>query len=239
MTGLHPHIKPMIQSYFRQQMEIYGNELPLSDAGLIRHFLDYPASGHGNDIQEIPDNCQRCALSRSRRHIVVGSGNSNARLMLIGEAPGEEEDRQGRPFVGKAGQLLDKIIAAIGFERQEIYIANILKCRPPGNRDPQPEEIEACVPYLVKQIDQIKPKMILILGRIAAQTLLNNTAPLNQLRGEQHLYHGIPALVTYHPAALLRHAEWKRPVWEDVQRLRHLYDELVGDKGKWKQVRTK
>jgi len=178
-------------------------------------------------------NCSECGLSTSRQRFVFGAGNPDANLMLIGEAPGEDEDRQGEPFVGKAGQLLDKILTAIEFQRDEVYIGNILKCRPPGNRDPLPEEIETCMPLLLTQIDIIKPKIILALGRIAAQNLLQTTDSLGRLRGDVKDFQGIPMIVTYHPAALLRNPQWKGATWEDIQKLRRHYDEIVQDKPKW------
>jgi uracil-DNA glycosylase len=161
---------------------------------------------------------------------VFGIGNPAADLMLIGEAPGEREDLQGEPFVGKAGQLLNKILKAIGFEREQVYIANILKHRPPNNRDPLPEERLKSLPFLEKQIDLINPKLILCLGRISAQTLLETSAPMKDLRGRFHPYRGrYELMVTYHPAALLRNPNWKRGTWEDVQLLRKRYDELGGE----------
>jgi len=147
--------------------------------------------------------------------------------MLIGEAPGADEDAQGEPFVGKAGQLLNKILEAIHFHREEVYICNILKCRPPGNRSPQPEEVEQCIPYLKKQIELIKPKVIVCLGLVAAQNLLQTSESLGNLRGRILEYEGIPLMVTYHPAALLRNPNWKRPAWEDVQAIRKFHDERV------------
>jgi DNA polymerase len=171
--------------------------------------------------------CTRCKLHGGRTHTVFGIGNPQATLLLVGEAPGRDEDLQGEPFVGAAGQLLNKILAAIEFRREDVYIANILKCRPPNNRDPQADEVEACLPNLLGQLDIIRPRVILALGRIAAQNLLGTTAPLGSLRGRVHDYHGIPLMVTYHPAALLRDAKWKRPTWEDVQKLRALHDELL------------
>jgi len=148
--------------------------------------------------------------------------------MVIGEGPGYEEDMQGEPFVGKAGQLLNKILQSVEFRREEVYIANIIKCRPPNNRDPLPEEIEQCEPYLWTQIELIKPKVILALGRIAGQTLLKTNQPLAVLRGKVHEVRGVKMVVTYHPAALLRNPQWKRPTWEDVQRLRRVYNEVTG-----------
>lgn len=172
--------------------------------------------------------CTKCSLGHTRKNFVFGVGNPNARLVLVGEAPGADEDEQGEPFVGRAGQLLNKILEAIHFKRGDVYICNILKCRPPNNRDPQPDEIELCEPYLWKQLELIKPLLILCLGRIAAQALLKTNASLSQLRGKVHDYRGIKLMVTYHPAALLRNPNWKRPAWEDVQLVRKVYDELVG-----------
>lgn len=160
-------------------------------------------------------------------NLVFGVGNPDADLMLIGEAPGYHEDQQQEPFVGKAGQLLDKILAAIHFDRSQVYIANILKHRPPNNRDPKPEERMNSLPYLFRQIDLIQPKLIVCLGRVSAHTLLNTEAPMKELRGEFHRFRdSYELMVTYHPAALLRNPNLKRPTWEDVQKLRARYDEL-------------
>jgi DNA polymerase len=157
---------------------------------------------------------------------VFGAGNPAADLMLIGEAPGAEEDKQGLPFVGAAGELLTKIIQAMDLRREDIYIANILKCRPPGNRDPQPDEVAACRGFLERQIELIQPKVIVALGRIAAQALLGNESPIGQMRGQWYRIHGVPAMVTYHPAALLRNQGLKRPTWEDMQQVRDRLREL-------------
>ncbi|MDH3891133.1 MAG: uracil-DNA glycosylase [candidate division Zixibacteria bacterium] len=173
-------------------------------------------------------DCQACSLGSTRTKFVYGVGNPKADLLFIGEAPGADEDRLGEPFVGRAGQLLDKIIAAIKLSRQEVYIANILKCRPPGNRDPQPAEMEQCFPILKEQVALIQPKLICALGRIAAQALLKTTTPLGKLRGRWHEYESVPMLVTYHPAALLRFASYKKDTWEDMQLLRARYDEMIG-----------
>ncbi len=162
-------------------------------------------------------------------NLVFGVGNPNADLMIIGEAPGFNEDKQGEPFVGQAGQLLDKIMAAINFERKDIYIANILKHRPPDNRDPKVEERQKSLPFLLKQIELIDPKLILCVGRISASTLLRRDASLKNMRQKFHEFHGRQLMVTYHPAALLRNEQWKRPTWEDVQLLRKKYDELDGN----------
>lgn len=171
--------------------------------------------------------CQKCSLGRTRTKFVFGVGNPNADLMVIGEAPGADEDAQGEPFVGRAGQLLNKILEAVNFKREDVYIANILKCRPPNNRKPLPEETDLCEPYLWKQIELIKPKILLLLGLTAAQTLLNTKESMGQLRQSIHVYRERPVFVTYHPAALLRNPNWKRPTWEDVQKLRTMYDEVT------------
>ena len=170
--------------------------------------------------------CQKCSLGKTRTKFVYGIGNPNAKIMFVGEAPGKDEDLQGVPFIGRAGKLLDKIIAAIGFTREDIYIANILKCRPPGNRDPQPDEMHLCMPYLKEQIRLIKPQFICALGRIAVQGLLETTAPLGSLRKRWHRFEGIPLLPTYHPAALLRFPKYKRDTWEDMQVLMAEYEKL-------------
>jgi DNA polymerase len=163
--------------------------------------------------------CTRCALHATRTQTVFGVGNPHARLMFIGEAPGADEDAKGEPFVGRAGQLLNKIIAAMGMKREEVYIGNILKCRPPQNRDPLPSEVECCEEYLRAQIALIQPKYICALGRIAAHWLLRTEAPLGALRAGVHTYEGIPVVVTYHPAALLRNPAFKAPCWEDMKKL--------------------
>lgn len=171
-------------------------------------------------LAEVAHACTRCALAAGRRKVVFGSGDPHADLMLIGEGPGAEEDRQGLPFVGPAGELLTKILEAIGLGRDEVYIANVVKCRPPANRDPAPEEVAACRGLLERQIDLVRPRVIVCLGRVAAQTLLAEPLPLSRLRGRWHSVRDVPTRVTYHPAALLRNASWKRPVWEDMQLVR-------------------
>ncbi len=173
------------------------------------------------------NTCRKCSLGGTRTNFVFGVGNPNATLMLIGEAPGADEDAQGEPFVGRAGQLLNKILEAIHFRREDVYICNILKCRPPGNRKPLPEEAGLCLPYLRKQVALVQPRLIVCLGLTAAEYLLDTRESLGQLRGRVLAYEGIPLMVTYHPAALLRNPNWKRPTWEDVQALRKLHDELV------------
>jgi DNA polymerase len=166
--------------------------------------------------QELGD-CQRCKLAPTRTSLVFGVGSPDAALMFVGEGPGADEDRLGEPFVGAAGQLLDKMIAAMGLRREEVYICNIVKCRPPRNRDPEPDEVAACKPFLHQQIAAIRPRLIVALGKPAAQCLLQSTAPIGALRGRWHDFDGIPLMPTYHPAALLRNEGYKRPTWEDLK----------------------
>lgn len=175
-------------------------------------------------IDKAVATCTRCPLYSTAKNPVPGEGNPKAELMLVGEAPGATEDETGRPFVGQAGQLLEKILAAIKFNREDVFIVNVLKHRPPGNRNPRPEEVSACSPYLVRQIELIRPKVLVALGTFAAQTLLDTKLSIGKLRGQIHRYYGVPLIVTYHPAALLRNPAWKRPTWEDVQLARRILD---------------
>ena len=223
--------------YFAQQEDLFGGGVVYREKG---RGAAAPAAG-APASQAAPDEpwvrsttldelnaaicgCQKCALGATRTKFVFGQGNPDASLMFIGEAPGADEDAQGLAFVGKAGQLLTKIIAAIGMTREEVYICNILKCRPPNNRRPAPEEESLCTPYLNKQIELVKPDFIVCLGLTAAQWLLATTASLGSLRGRFHDYRGIKLIVTYHPAALLRNPEWKKPTWEDMKMLKAAYD---------------
>jgi DNA polymerase len=171
--------------------------------------------------------CLKCGLGHTRTKFVFGVGNPHATLMFVGEAPGADEDAQGEPFVGRAGQLLNKILAAINMNREDVYICNILKCRPPNNRTPLPEEVELCIPYLKKQNALIKPKLIVCLGLTAAQNILQINDSLTKLRGRTLQFEGTPLRVTYHPAALLRNPNWKQPTWEDFQAIQKLHAELV------------
>jgi DNA polymerase len=168
--------------------------------------------------------CRKCSLGGTRLHSVPGEGNPRAGFVCVGEAPGATEDETGRPFVGPAGKLLEGILRSIGFQREDVFICNVLKCRPPQNRDPEPLEVRGCAPYLHRQLELIRPKVILALGRPAAHALLATTGPLGDLRGRAHRYRGIPLVVTYHPAALLRNPNWKRPTWDDVRIARRIYD---------------
>lgn len=168
-------------------------------------------------------------IDEDRQNPVFGVGDPEADLIIIGEAPGRDEDKKGEPFVGRAGQLLDKILDAIHFEREDVYITNILKSRPPRNRDPKQEEVDAHLPILYKQIALIKPEILLCVGKVAGNTMLDRSSSLKSLRQKEHDFYGIPMIVTYHPAALLRNSQWKRPTWEDVKLLRTRYDELTED----------
>jgi len=162
-------------------------------------------------------DCRRCKLHAGRMNIVFGVGDPAARLLFVGEGPGADEDQQGEPFVGRAGQLLTKMIEAMGFARSEVYIANVVKCRPPGNRDPEPDEIDACEPFLKSQIAAIRPRVIVALGRFAVQTLLHDTTPISRQRGKWREYQGVKLMPTFHPAYLLRSPAEKKPAWEDLQ----------------------
>src|SRR5258705_1463561 len=197
--------------------------------GAARALFDDPAFKLEtlDEIAATVASCRRCPLYATATNPVPGVGNPNADLMVVGEAPGANEDAQGVPFVGQAGQLLTKILEAIKLGRDDVFIANVLKHRPPGNRNPLPEEVTACSPYLVRQIELVKPKVILALGTFAAQTLLETKLTIGKLRGQIHRYYGVPLIVTYHPAALLRNPAWKRPTWEDVQLARRILDRAL------------
>jgi uracil-DNA glycosylase family 4 len=195
----------------------------LFNAGAMAH-LDSLAA-----VATAVASCTSCPLHKTALNPVPGVGDPKAALMIVGEAPGEQEDKQGEPFVGAAGQLLNKILAAVDLRREDVYIANVLKHRPPGNRNPAPDEVSACRPFLTRQFELLQPKVILALGKFAAETLLETTLAIGKLRGQVHKYHGVPLIVTYHPAALLRNPAWKRPTWEDVQLVRRILDSAVGE----------
>ena len=196
----------------------------------FKRFLDLDLSVPAPDLKTLGQEikkCQKCKLYRTRTHPVPGEGNPRARLMLVGEAPGRDEDLEGRPFVGRAGKLLDQMLHAIKINRSEVYITNVVKCRPPNNRTPEPEEIEACLPYLAQQLKLIKPKIVCTLGLIAAQAVLATTESLGHLRGKIHQREGFKVVVTYHPAFLLRFPFRKREAWEDLKLLKRLYEESI------------
>jgi uracil-DNA glycosylase family 4 len=177
-----------------------------------------------DEVARVIAGCTKCFLSQNRKNPVPGEGNPNARLMFVGEGPGQTEDETGRPFVGKAGELLTRMIEAIGLKREDVYIANVVKNRPPQNRKPLPDEIIACMPYLERQIELIRPRVLVALGATAAEALLSARQSLTNLRGRVHSFRGTPLVVTYHPAALLRNPNWKKPTWDDVRIARQLLD---------------
>jgi DNA polymerase len=197
--------------------------------GASRALFDDPAAKLDSleEIAKVVAGCRRCPLYATALNPVPGVGRADADFMCVGEAPGANEDQQGEPFVGQAGQLLNKILGAIDLRREDVFIANVLKHRPPGNRNPMPDEVVACSPYLVRQIELVRPRVILALGTFAAQTLLETKLTIGKLRGQVHRYYGVPLIVTYHPAALLRNPSWKRPTWEDVQLARRILDRAL------------
>jgi DNA polymerase len=199
-----------------------GIVIPANEAELVPSAIEKLRTL--DEIAEKVRKCTRCPLYETATNAVPGEGDPKAKLVCVGEAPGAKEDETGRPFVGQAGQLLTKILEAIDLTREQVFICNVLKHRPPGNRNPRPEEVEACSPYLIRQLELIQPKVIVAFGTFAAQTLLQTKAGIGQLRGLVHRYHGIPLIVTYHPAALLRNPAWKRPTWEDVKLARRILD---------------
>ncbi len=214
-----------IKSYVEDEIELGFGELSMSgEANSSQNTLfdltdQMTVYDTMEDIKNAVEECQKCSLYKTRTNIVFGSGNENARLVFVGEAPGYDEDQQGKPFVGRAGQKLTQIINAMGLSREEVYITNVLKCRPPNNRNPLPHEIEACEPYLIAQLKIIKPKIICALGTFSAQTLLKTDQQISKLRGRFHTYQGIKLMPTYHPAFLLRNPKYKKDVWEDVQKV--------------------
>jgi uracil-DNA glycosylase family 4 len=234
-----------LKRYFMQQEDLFGNVVytDAASVGARRGKAKHPAGEEAlealrsikepwvetqtlDQLDAMICTCVKCPLGHTRNKFVFGVGNPHADVVLIGEAPGAEEDAQGEPFVGRAGQLLNKILEAVNMKREEVYICNIVKCRPPENREPLPSEMETCIPYLWKQLSLIKPKIILCLGRVSAQMLLRTNDGLNKLRGQVFEYQGSKVLVTYHPAALLRNPAWKRPAWEDMQFFKRIYDEM-------------
>ncbi len=226
----HPETRsPLLRDYLstlRFLNEVGVTTLPVNDAptGVThRGPTPLPPADPNHALKELENSlqgCTRCKLSKGRNHLVFGEGSPQADLMFIGEGPGRDEDRQGRPFVGRAGQLLSRIIRAMGLTRDEVYIANIVKCRPPNNRNPEPDEIAACLPFLLKQIEIIRPRVICALGGVAFQTLMETKAPISRFRGTLYPWrNGIRMIPTFHPAFLLRNPAKKRDVWEDIQKI--------------------
>ena len=212
-------------NYLCQIKDVYGDEVYFENKNTQKNNLESGFSSSISSFEDQINKCHKCDLGNSRTNFVFGVGDENASLMLVGEAPGEKEDLEGEPFVGRAGKLLDKILNAINRSRKkDVFICNVLKCRPPNNRDPLPIEVNECEPYLKHQINLIKPKLIVALGRIAGKTLLGVDKSLKSMRGEIHNYHDIPLIVTYHPAALLRNPNWKPLAWEDFKWIRSILE---------------
>jgi len=198
--------------------------MPAATATVVR---ERPALDHTRALNVLRQDalaCTRCGLRHGATQVVFGDGDVSAELVVVGEAPGADEDRTGVPFVGKAGKMLDLLLESVGFPRERVYICNVLKCRPPGNRDPQPDEVRECSPWLKRQIELIRPRVLLAVGRFAAQTLTGSEAPMNRLRGRVHSYEGTPLVATYHPSYLLRTPGDVRKCWEDLQLLRRTFD---------------
>ena len=213
--------KRKIYNFLNQQKSLFGNELfSISTSQVNSDLLPHVQNSLDglNQYSKSISLCQECSLGAKRNNFVFGVGDPNAELMLIGDAPRKEEDLEGEPFVGRAGKLLNKILAAINKNRLEgVYLANILKCRPPGNRDPLSSEVDKCEPYLLKQIELIKPKLIMALGKVSAKTLLKNEIPMDKMRGTVYNYYGTPLKVTYHPDSLIRNPDFRKSAWEDFQ----------------------
>ena len=205
------------QFEYLSDLGIESQSARLPEANQGQHETDADLQGTLDTIREELGDCQRCGLAASRTKLAYGVGNPNARLVLVGEAPGREEDLKGEPFVGEAGQLLDRILLAMGMQREDVYICNVLKCRPPNSRDPQAEEVATCETFLIRQIAAIRPQVIIGLGRFAVHSLLKTKTSISRLRGEWQSYQGIPLMPTYHPDYLLRNPEGKRDVWEDMK----------------------
>jgi uracil-DNA glycosylase family 4 len=207
-----------LSDWLRYQRRLGWRGLP-GEVASQPHDREQPDEKTLEDIRAEMGDCRRCKLSAGRTHLVFGDGAPNARLMFVGEAPGAEEDQQGVPFVGASGQLLNRMLNKLGLRREEVYIANIIKCRPPGNRDPEADEITACLPFLEKQIQAIRPQVLVILGRPAAHALLGTREPLTRLRGHWQRYHDIRVMPTFHPSYLLRAPQERKKTWADMQQV--------------------
>jgi DNA polymerase len=208
------------------EVEDSGVEARLSREGTTEEILALPVM---DAVRRVAQACTRCGLHATRNSVVFADGSADARVLCVGEAPGANEDATGLPFVGRAGKLMDRLLLSVGFPRSEVFICNVLKCRPPGNRNPLPEEIESCSPFMLRQVELVCPEVIVAFGTFAAQTLLGTRESLRRLRGRTHLYRGFPLIVTYHPAALLRNPGWTRPTWKDLQRARAIVDGDLDD----------
>lgn len=220
----------LLARYLRQRQELGETELFLetltrAEALAARHGGREVAAKELTVLGQEAAVCTRCRLHEGRRSVVFGEGNPAAELVVVGEAPGGEEDRTGRPFVGPAGRLLDLLLLSIGFAREAVYICNVLKCRPPKNRDPQPDEVELCSRYLHGQLEHIAPRVLLAVGKFSAQMLSGSPARIGVLRGRVHAYRSIAVVATYHPAFVLRSPQWTRAIWQDFQLVRQVLDE--------------
>ncbi|MBN2857543.1 MAG: uracil-DNA glycosylase [Candidatus Delongbacteria bacterium] len=228
-------IRENLKRYLGFRSSVYSRDLPFDTEKLsFRHKLNLKTEETVieeedkiltfDQLKDAVENCKNCDLHLTRKNAVFGKGSDKKKLVIIGEAPGKDEDESGEPFVGRAGQLLTKMLSAIDIDRDDVFICNVLKCRPPENRDPKPDEIAKCSYYLDRQLEFLKPDYILALGRIAALRLLKIQSPMKELRESVHKYNNIPVLVTYHPSALLRNPNWKYPAWEDLKKLKDLMD---------------
>jgi DNA polymerase len=224
---------PTVCDYLRQQAEFGVYAAPrlgrrsvpaAAEAGTRPQEASWALAGDLQTFSAMIADCRACRLCKGRAHVVFGEGPETAGVMFVGEAPGADEDREGRPFVGAAGELLNRMISSIKLSREDVYIANVIKCRPPNNRDPQPDELGACLPYLRRQIALVRPKVVCALGRFAAQSLLSSAEPIGALRGQVYDVSGVKVVPTYHPAALLRNKPWRYPAFEDLKRVRLAYD---------------
>ena len=220
-----------VYSYLKQFKELYGCDIIIdldkSSNSYYQKNAFYNKKKSINSFENEINHCQKCYIAHDRTNFVFGTGDPDADLFIVGEAPGRQEDLHGVPFIGQAGKLLDKILSAIGKSRKKgVYIANILKCRPPKNRDPLQSEIDECIPYLKQQINTIKPKLILALGKVAAKVLINSDVILKEMRNTTYIYENIPLRITYHPAALLRNTNLKKPTWEDFKYVKKYLDQV-------------
>ena len=260
VTASHqPHLLASVRAYLEALQESGLDGIPLSQAGALAEPAPQaappavpepepaapsaaPEPAHPETLEKIRHdlgNCLRCCLGKTRKNLVFGVGNPHARLVFVGEGPGADEDAKGEPFVGEAGQILNRIITAMGLKREDVYICNVVKCRPPGNRDPQTDEVETCSPFLLRQLNAIQPEAVVALGKFAAQTLLETKEPISRLRGKFRDYHGIPLMPTYHPSFLLRRQKegslesfWE--VWDDMTQVLRLLKLPVPEKARKK-----
>ncbi|MFA4838086.1 MAG: uracil-DNA glycosylase [Candidatus Neomarinimicrobiota bacterium] len=223
-----------LTDYFRQQGELYSSEYFFDEMpGILRSRPDDSPTSERflsdfHQLDEEAKKCIACELAQTRKHVVFGDGNPNTSLLFIGEAPGENEDLQGKPFVGRAGKLLDDLLKEIGLNRTHVYIANIIKCRPPGNRQPVPIEVNACIQFLLRQIELIQPRLIVCLGLVAAKSLLKLDLPLNRMRNQVFNFQSVDTMVTYHPAAILRNINLMDVAREDFEKIKQIYHEKSG-----------